>query len=41
MERIIAGRFQTKGELDLGWLDIRPAARAAWDRVDRSWYANP
>lgn len=27
----------TRGELDPAWLDIRPAARAAWDRVDRGW----
>jgi hypothetical protein len=25
----------TKSELDPAWHDIRPAARAAWDRVDR------
>lgn len=29
----------TKTELDPGWLDVRPAARAAWDRVDRSQQA--
>ena len=27
----------TKAELDPEWQDIRPAARAAWDRVDRGW----
>ncbi len=27
----------TKSELEPGWHDVRPAARAAWDRVDRSW----
>ena len=27
----------TKGELDPDWQDVRPAARAAWDRVDRGW----
>lgn len=26
----------TKAELDADWQDVRPAARAAWDRVDRS-----
>ena len=29
----------TKGELDPAWHDVRPAARAAWDRVDR--HRNP
>jgi hypothetical protein len=29
----------TKTELDPDWLDVRPAARAAWDRVDRTWKA--
>ena len=28
---------RAKAVLDRGWLDVRPAARAAWDRVDRSW----
>jgi Glycine zipper len=28
-----------KSELDPEWLDVRTAARAAWDRVDRSWHA--
>lgn len=27
----------TRTELDPEWQDIRPAARAAWDRVDRDW----
>jgi hypothetical protein len=27
----------TKSELDPSWMDVRPAARAAWERVDRSW----
>ena len=31
----------TKSELDPGWKNIRPAARAAWDRVDRNWTAKP
>lgn len=26
-----------KSELDPVWQDVRPAARAAWDRVDRHW----
>ena len=29
----------TKTELDPDWQDARPAARAAWDRVDRHWEA--
>ena len=29
----------TRTELDPGWQDVRPAARAAWDRVDRTWKA--
>ena len=29
----------TKSEPDPAWQDVRPAARAAWDRVDRSWSA--
>ena len=28
---------RNKGELDPPWQDIQPAARAAWNRVDRSW----
>ena len=27
----------TKSELDPFWEDVSPAARAAWNRVDRSW----
>lgn len=30
----------TRSELDPDWQEIRPAARAAWDRVDRNWNAN-
>ena len=26
-----------KSELDPGWHEVRPAARAAWERIDRSW----
>ena len=26
-------------ELDPDWKDVRPAARAAWERVDRNWKA--
>ena len=29
----------TKGELDPSWEDVKPAARAAWNRVDRTWKA--
>jgi hypothetical protein len=29
----------SKSELDPEWQDIRPAARAAWDRVDLRWNA--
>jgi len=29
----------TKSELDPDWRDVRPAARAAWNRVDLSWKA--
>ena len=31
----------TKTELDPDWQDVRPAARAAWDRVDRNRVARP
>ena len=27
----------TKSELDPSWSDVRPAARAAWNRVDLNW----
>jgi hypothetical protein len=29
----------TKSEFDPAWQDVSPAARAAWNRVDRSWKA--
>ncbi len=29
----------TKSELDPSWQDVRPAARAAWNRVDLNWKA--
>ena len=29
----------TMSELDPAWQDVRAAARAAWDRVDRGWNA--
>lgn len=29
----------SKSELDPDWQDVRPAARAAWDRVGRNWNA--
>jgi len=32
-----AGYDLTKSELDPAWQDIRPAARAAWHRVDLNW----
>jgi hypothetical protein len=28
---------RTKSELDPSWLEMRPAAESAWDRVDRNW----
>ncbi len=31
----------TKTELDPDWSEIRPAARAAWERVDRAWKPKP
>ena len=33
---LIAEYVLGKSELDPAWHDIRPAAQAAWDRVDRS-----
>lgn len=30
---------RTKSELEPSWLDVRSAARAAWDRADRNWKA--
>ena len=30
---------RTKTELDPAWKDVRSAARAAWNRVDRNWRA--
>jgi len=33
---LVAEYGLTKTELDPAWHDIRPAARAAWDRVDRN-----
>ena len=32
-----ANYLLTKSALDPDWKDVRPAARAAWDRVDRGW----
>jgi hypothetical protein len=29
----------TKTELEPAWQDVGPAARAAWNRVDRHWKA--
>ena len=34
-----AGYNLSKSELDPAWQDVKPAARAAWDRVDRNWKA--
>jgi len=34
---LLAEYTLTKSELDPDWQEIRPAARAAWDRVDRNW----
>jgi hypothetical protein len=34
---LIADYGLTKTELDPAWHDVRPAARAAWDRVDSGW----
>jgi hypothetical protein len=34
---LMASYNRTKSELDPSWLDVRPAARAAWDRVDLYW----
>jgi uncharacterized protein YcfJ len=31
----------TKSKIDPSWQEIRPAARAAWERVDRTWIAKP
>jgi hypothetical protein len=36
---LIAEYNLIKTELDPAWQDVRPAARAAWDRVDRNWTA--
>lgn len=37
---LLAEYILAKSELDPDWQEIRPAARAAWDRVDRHWNAN-
>jgi hypothetical protein len=29
----------TRSEMDPAWEDVKPAARAAWERVDRTWKA--
>jgi len=34
---LLAEYILTKSELDPDWQEIRPAARAAWDRVDHNW----
>jgi hypothetical protein len=28
---------RSRSELDPTWMEVRPAARAAWDRVDNNW----
>jgi hypothetical protein len=38
---LIAEYGLSRSELDPAWHDIRPAAQAAWDRVDRSRKENP
>lgn len=34
---LMANYNRTKSELEPPWHDVRPAARAAWDRVDLYW----
>jgi len=34
---LMAEYSRTKSELDPTWQDVRPAAHAAWNRVDRNW----
>jgi hypothetical protein len=29
---------ESKSELDPNWIDMKPAARAAWDRLDQGWH---
>ena len=36
---LAAAYILTKSELDPSWLEIRSAAEAAWNRVDRRWAA--
>ena len=36
---LLAEYVLSKSELDPDWEEVRPAARAAWDRVDRNWNA--
>ena len=38
---LMAEYLRTKSELDPIWQDIRPAAHAAFNRVDRTWNATP
>lgn len=37
---LLAEYALTKSELDPEWHEVRPAARAAWDRIDRNWNAS-
>jgi hypothetical protein len=36
---LMAEYSRTKTEIDPAWNDVRPAARAAWNRVDQNWKA--
>ncbi len=36
---LTAAYLRTKSEIDPSWADVRPAAEAAWNRVDRAWTA--
>lgn len=37
-EKMLAADYsRTRSELDPAWEDLKPAARAAWDRADRNW----
>lgn len=37
--RLMSEYDRSKSELDPDWSEMRPAAHAAWNRVDRSWDA--
>ena len=38
---LMAEYNRTKSELDPDWTEVRPAAQAAWNRVDRGWAVKP